>query len=90
MRKSTTHRLVIIAILLLVFSVPFYLERSQISSFNDSAYMAGAVLSSTRNNTPPPSDSNSDVTQASVGTSVLGQSFISGQLSVVHNNHVNL
>lgn len=79
MTKQDYHKMLVVSLLLAVFAVPFYLERNQISSLNDSAYMVGAVIQQTDTSTqaPQPTLAGSSV---SGWASVIGDNFVGAQV----------
>ncbi len=75
MSKQTIHKVSVIILLLAVFCIPFYVERSQIGSFNNSAYLAGVVIN-TNKTLPQPIHNNLIGTQGSAWANAVGNEFI--------------
>lgn len=76
MSKQTAHKVSAIILVLTVFGVPFYIEREQISSLNNNAYLVGAVVNNrTISQSTKPQD-NLTSSQMNEGATVVGNSFV--------------
>jgi len=76
MRKHTVHKVITIILLLILFIIPFYLERSQITSFNDNAYMVGAVINNHKISSSLSQRNNPADNQNNVWANALGSTFV--------------
>ncbi|HUD08098.1 MAG TPA: hypothetical protein VMQ52_03405 [Candidatus Saccharimonadales bacterium] len=76
MRKHTVHKILTIMVLLAAFCIPFYIERSQISSFNDNAYMVGAVINNNKVSSSLSSQDKPADNQISVWANAAGSTFV--------------
>ena len=66
-------------VLLAAFCIPFYIERNQITSFNDNAYLVGGVLNNNKISSSLSPQYNPADNQNSVWTNTLGSPLIDTQ-----------
>ena len=76
MNKQTAHKLLVTALLLVMFGIPFYNERNQVAPFNDSAYMVGGVFTNSKILTSQASRKNPIYSQARGWAKAIGDTFI--------------
>jgi len=79
MIKHSFQKVLVIVLLLVVFSVPFYINRTQIGLHDSNAYMVGAVLNTTKSSSPPAPNVLSG-SQESAWANTVGNTFIGDQL----------
>lgn len=76
MRYHPAHKLLLIAIVLAVFAIPFYAERYQLSRASSNAYLAGAVLKSGTIDSSQATTAGNNDTRLSGWADSVGSSFI--------------
>lgn len=77
MSSQTIHKISVIALLLVAFAVPFYLQRNVIDSSNTRAYLSGAVVSTSKASTTNVQNTNPNSYNSSAMTDAIGNTFIS-------------
>lgn len=76
MNKQAFHKSAVVFLLMMLFLIPFFLQRSSLDSVDSNAYMAGAGI---RSGATPHQDTIAG-TAPSAWTSVAGNSFIGSDL----------
>lgn len=76
MSTQTTRKLLVVALLLLIFAVPFVVERQRLTSFNNNAFIAGGGAIFGQSLPSTPAAPLSQTTVPNVGLSVSGSDFI--------------
>ncbi|GAC1392147.1 MAG: hypothetical protein NVSMB46_07150 [Candidatus Saccharimonadales bacterium] len=80
MNKQDVHKISAILLILAIFSLPFYIERNQISAISNSTFMASAVTRSDNKTPTAPAAHTIKQYISSAVTNALGNSFVGSQV----------